>query len=65
MFVLKGCPVPSQKRFKKRSEANGVEMEVLAVSTQQFPDEVKKGYDVSMVAPQIKHRFALLKEAKR
>lgn len=48
--------------LKKEAEAKGIEMEVLAVSTQQFPDEVKKGYDVSMVAPQIKHRFALLKE---
>lgn len=49
--------------LKKEAEKNGIEMEVLAVSTQQFPEEVHKGYDVSMVAPQIKHRFALLKES--
>ena len=48
--------------LKKEAEKNGVEMEVLAVSTQEFEEEVKKGYDVSMVAPQIRHRFDLLKE---
>lgn len=48
--------------LKAEAEKNGTAMEVLAVSTQQFPAEIKKGYDVSMVAPQIKHRFNLLKE---
>ena len=38
-------------------------MEVLAVSTQEFEQEVKNGWDVSMVAPQIRHRFDYLKEA--
>ena len=36
-------------------------MEVLAVSTQEF--ETKNGWDVSMVAPQIRHTFDYLKEA--
>lgn len=49
--------------LKKEAEKNGLEMEVLAVSTQEFEEEVKKGYDVSMVAPQIRHRFDTLKEA--
>ncbi len=48
--------------LKKEAEKNGLEMEVLAVSTQEFEDEVKKGYDVAMVAPQVRHRFDYLKE---
>lgn len=48
--------------LKKEAEKNGVEMEVLAVGTQQFEEEVKNGYDVAMVAPQIRHRYKYLKE---
>ena len=54
--------------LKKEAKAKGVEIEVKAVSTQQFEEEVKNGYDVAMVAPQIRHRFdtlnACAKEAK-
>ena len=49
--------------LKKEAEKNGIEMEVLAVSTQEFEQEVKNGWDVSMVAPQIRHRFDYLKVA--
>ena len=48
--------------LKKEADKNGVEMEVLAVSTQEFESEVKNNWDVSMVAPQIRHRFDYLKE---
>ena len=47
--------------LKKEAEKNGVDMEVKAVSTQEFEEEVKAGYDVAMVAPQIRHRFDYLK----
>lgn len=48
--------------LKKEAEKNGVEMDVLAVSTQEFEEEIKNGWDVAMVAPQIRHRFDYLKE---
>ena len=48
--------------LKKEAEKNGVDIEVKAVSTQEFEEEVKSGYDVAMVAPQIRHRFDYLKE---
>ncbi|AYE34049.1 PTS sugar transporter subunit IIB [Clostridium septicum] len=48
--------------LKKEAEKNGIDMEVLAVSTQEFEEEVKNGYDVAMVAPQVRHRFDYLKE---
>ena len=48
--------------LKKEAEKNGVDIEVKAVSTQEFEEAVKSGYDVAMVAPQIRHRFDYLKE---
>ncbi|MBO8165143.1 MAG: PTS sugar transporter subunit IIB [Brevibacillus sp.] len=48
--------------LKKEAEKNGIEMEVLAVSTQEFGEEVKKGWDAAMVAPQVRHRFDWLKK---
>jgi cellobiose PTS system EIIB component len=50
------------KALVKEAEKNGIKMEVLAVSTQQFEEEISKGYDVAMIAPQIRHRFKVLKE---
>ena len=46
----------------KEAKKNGVEMEVKAVSTQEFEEEVSQDWDVAMVAPQIRHRFDVLKE---
>ncbi|MCR2044500.1 PTS sugar transporter subunit IIB [Anaerosalibacter massiliensis] len=48
--------------LKKEAEKDGTDIEVLAVSTQQFEEEVKNGYDAAMVAPQVRHRFEYLKE---
>ena len=48
--------------LKKEAEKNGIDIEVKAVSTQEFEEEVGNGYDVAMVAPQIRHRFDYLKE---
>lgn len=48
--------------LKKEAEKNGIEMDVLAVSTQEFESEVKNGWDVAMVAPQIRHRYSYLAE---
>lgn len=45
------------KSLTEAGEKHGKEMEVKAVGTAEFPDEVKKGYDVSLVAPQIRYRF--------
>lgn len=49
--------------LKKEAQKNNVEVEVLAVGTQQFADEVANGWDISMVAPQVKHRFNNFKES--
>ncbi|MFF2586282.1 PTS sugar transporter subunit IIB [Peribacillus butanolivorans] len=43
--------------LKKEGEKQGVNIDVLAVGTQEFDSEVRNGWDVAMVAPQVKHRF--------
>ncbi len=43
--------------LKKEGEKQGINIEVLAVGTQEFDSEVRNGWDVAMVAPQVKHRF--------
>lgn len=48
--------------LKKEAQSKSIEIEVNAVSTQQFEEEIKKGYDVAMVAPQVRHRFDTLSE---
>ena len=48
------------KALEKEASLKGVELEVKAVSPQQFEEEVKNGYDVAMVAPQIRHRYDTL-----
>ena len=45
----------------KRSGENGVNMEVHAIGTNEVEEEVKNGWDVVMVAPQIRHRFDSVK----
>ncbi len=51
--------------LKEEAKKNGIEIEVLAVGTQEFVDEVKNGWDVAMVAPQIRHRYSYLEEAAK
>lgn len=49
--------------LKKEAEKNGMEMEVHAIGTSEVSSEIGKGWDVCMVAPQIRHRFDQVKEA--
>ncbi|MFS0784731.1 PTS sugar transporter subunit IIB [Bacillus sp. 1P06AnD] len=49
--------------LKKEGTKQGVELEVLAVGAQEFGMEVTNGWDVAMVAPQVKHRFDQFKES--
>lgn len=50
------------KTLQKEAEKNGLSIEVKECSTQAFEEEVTKGYDIAMVAPQIRHRYSNLKE---
>ena len=50
---------------KKEAEKNGVNMEVHAIGTSEVEEEVKNGWDVVMVAPQIRHRFDSVKNLQK
>lgn len=47
--------------LKEEGIKANLDIEVNECSTQAFAEEVKKGYDIAMVAPQIRHRYELLK----
>ncbi|WP_242273005.1 PTS sugar transporter subunit IIB [Bacillus cereus group sp. BfR-BA-01310] len=48
--------------LKKEAEKKGVDMEVHAIGTNEIVEEVKNGWDVVMVAPQVRHRFDSVKK---
>lgn len=50
------------KALEKEANKVGIDMEVKECSTQAFEEEVKNGYIISLVAPQIRHRYDTLKE---
>ncbi|MCR8849783.1 PTS sugar transporter subunit IIB [Rossellomorea sp. SC111] len=49
--------------LKKEGTKEGIEMEVHAIGTGEVSEEISKGWDVCMVAPQIRHRFDQVKKA--
>ncbi|TRZ39453.1 PTS sugar transporter subunit IIB [Niallia circulans] len=49
--------------LKKEAEKKGLTLEVLAVGAQEFAEEVHNGWDVAMVAPQVRHRIDSFKES--
>lgn len=50
------------KSLTEAAAAEGIKLEVHESSTQQFADMVKDNYQLALVAPQIRHRYDLLKE---
>ncbi|MGE8204903.1 PTS sugar transporter subunit IIB [Heyndrickxia sp. NPDC080065] len=48
--------------LKKEAEKEGIEMEVQAIGTGEVAQEIKNGWDICMVAPQIRHRFDSVKK---
>lgn len=51
--------------LKKEAEKKGMNMEVHAIGTSEVEEEVKNGWDVVMVAPQVRHRFDASKKTYR
>ena len=49
--------------LQKEAIRQGVPMEVQAVGAEAFADEVSRGWDVVMVAPQVRHRLHTFREA--
>lgn len=43
--------------LKNEALKQNINLEVHSVGTQEFENEIKNGYDLVMVAPQIRHRY--------
>ncbi|MGX7108878.1 PTS sugar transporter subunit IIB [Facklamia miroungae] len=49
------------KSLEETAKKKGIDLEVQEIGTQAFEDEVGEGYQLALVAPQIRHRFDTLK----
>lgn len=50
------------KILEKEAENNGQQLEVIAVGSHEFQEEIKNNYDAAMIAPQIRYLFDYLKK---
>ena len=50
------------KAIRVEAEKQGFPIDIKAVGTSEFEDEVKLGYDLVLVAPQIRHRLNVFKK---
>lgn len=50
------------KALQDTAQKQGLDITVTECSTQAFADEIKNGYAIGMVAPQIRHRYDVLKQ---
>lgn len=48
--------------LKKEAEKEGIQMEVHAIGTGEVSQEIGNGWDICMVAPQVRHRFDQVKK---
>lgn len=53
------------KSLQEAGVKAGMDLTVTECGTQAFAQEVKNGYDVALVAPQIRHRYDVLEPAAR
>ena len=54
------------KAIKQEADKQGFSLEIKAVGTGEFEDELKNGqYDLAIVAPQVKHRLAVFEGAAK
>lgn len=50
------------KALQEAAQKRGLDIAVAECSTQAFAEEIKNGYAIGMVAPQIRHRYDILKQ---
>ena len=48
--------------IKKEAEKEGIDIEIKAVGTGEFADKIKDGWDLALVAPQVRHRLDSFEE---
>lgn len=49
------------KALQNEAIKQGLDLTVEECSTQEFESKVKQGFEIAMVAPQIRHRYSTLK----
>ena len=52
----------ASKALQDEASKQGLEILVSECSTQIFGEEIKNGYSIGLVAPQIRHRYEILKK---
>ncbi len=51
------------KALEKEAAKTGLALEVKSVGSGEFAEEIKKGWDAALVAPQVRHRLSFFQEA--
>ena len=51
------------KAIEKEAAKTGLELMVKSVGSGEFAEEVKSGWDIALVAPQVRHRLPFFQEA--
>lgn len=51
------------KAVEKEAAKSGLDLTVKSVGSGEFAEEIKNGWDVALVAPQVRHRLAFFQEA--
>ena len=51
------------KAIEKEATKTGLTVDVKSVASGAFAEEVKNGWDIALVAPQVRHRFDFFQEA--
>lgn len=51
------------KAMEKEAAKTGLELAVKSVSSGEFAEEVKNGWELALVAPQVRHRLGFFAEA--
>ncbi|SHE42165.1 PTS system, cellobiose-specific IIB component [Seinonella peptonophila] len=49
--------------LQEEATKQGVQMKIKSVGTEQFETEILNGWDIAMVAPQVRHRYQQFKAA--
>ncbi|SHK52599.1 PTS sugar transporter subunit IIB [Paramaledivibacter caminithermalis] len=53
------------KAIEREAAKEGMEVEVKAVGTGEYNEEVKNGWNIVLVAPQVRHRLPVFKEVAK
>lgn len=51
------------KAVEKEAAKNSLDLTIKSVGSGEFAEEIKNGWDVALVAPQVRHRLAFFQEA--